>query len=315
MRSNRSILTGMGSRFVVSEQVRSFRYEGQGGQRLDKFLVVQLPDLSRSQLQNLIKAGQVMVNGSPVTKTGFLVENQHLVEITLPEPEPVDLVPENIPLDIVFENKDLMVINKPAGMVVHPAAGHSTGTLVHAALGHAREQRPGIVHRLDKDTSGLIMVAKNDNAHRWLQNQFRTRKVRKVYLALVDGHPPTPTGRIEAPIGRDSAFRRRMAVVSANKGRQSITEYFTLEQFEQFTYLEAHPVTGRTHQIRIHLAFMGCPIGDTLYGHRHPTVPIERHFLHAARLTVQLPDEDETREFVAPLPPELEEAMRWVRER
>jgi 23S rRNA pseudouridine1911/1915/1917 synthase len=312
----------MGSHCIVSDQVRVYTFVGPS-QRLDKFLVTQLPDLSRSQLQNLIKNGQVQVNGNPVTKTGFLVENQHQVEIHLPEPVPTDLVPEDIPLDIVFENKDLMVINKPAGMVVHPAAGHSTGTLVHAALSHAPdmegingEQRPGVVHRLDKDTSGLIMIAKNDKAHRWLQNQFRDRKVRKVYLALVDGYPPTPTGRIEAPIGRDSAMRRRMAVVSANKGRESITEYLTLERLNDFTYLEAHPLTGRTHQIRIHMAFLGCPIvGDTLYGHRHPTVPVKRHFLHAARLTVQLPGETEERTFEAPLPQELETALRWVRER
>jgi 23S rRNA pseudouridine1911/1915/1917 synthase len=308
---------------VVSDQIRHFRYQGHGGQRLDKFLVAQLPDFSRSQLQNLIKDGQVKVNGRPVTKTGFLVEDQHQVEIHLPEPVSTELIPEDIPLDIVFENKHLIVINKPAGMVVHPAAGHATGTLVHAALAHAPdmdgingEQRPGVVHRLDKDTSGLIMMAKNDKAHRWLQNQFRARKVRKVYLALVDGHPPTPTGRIEAPIGRDSGFRRRMAVVSQSKGRQSVTEYLTLERLNEFSYLEAHPITGRTHQIRIHLAFVGCPIvGDTLYGHRHPTVPLKRHFLHAARLTVQLPGEDEERTFEAPLPTELEDALRWVRER
>jgi 23S rRNA pseudouridine1911/1915/1917 synthase len=309
--------------YAVNEQTRNFQYEGGAGQRLDKFLTAQLPDFSRSQLQNLIKAGQVHVNGQPVTKTGFMVENQHQVEIHLPEPVPTDLIPEAIPLDIVFENKNLMVINKPAGMVVHPAAGHSTGTLVHAALAHAPEmegihgeQRPGVVHRLDKDTSGLIVIAKDDKAHRWLQNQFRARKVRKVYLALVDGHPPTPTGRIEAHIGRDSAMRRRMAVVSPSKGRESMTEYLTLERFEQFTYLEAHPFTGRTHQIRIHLAFIGCPIvGDTLYGHRHPTVPLDRHFLHAARLTLTLPGEEEERTFEATLPQELEETLQWVRDR
>jgi 23S rRNA pseudouridine1911/1915/1917 synthase len=307
----------------VSDQVRSFQYQGRESQRLDKFLVTQLPDFSRSQLQNLIKNGQVQVNGNPITKAGFLVENQQQVEIHLPETVSTDLVPEDIPLEIVYENQHLMVINKPAGMVVHPAAGHSTGTLVHAALAHAPdmegingEQRPGVVHRLDKDTSGLIMIAKNDKAIRWLQTQFKTRKVRKVYLALVDGHPPTPTGRIEAPIGRDSAMRRRMAVVSASKGRESVTEYLTVERYGDFTYLEAHPLTGRTHQIRIHMAFIGCPIvGDTLYGHRHPTVPIKRHFLHAARLTVLLPGEDAERTFEAPLPSELEEALHWVRER
>jgi len=318
-----SILNGMENRCAVSDQVRVFRYQGQESQRLDKFLVDQLPDFSRSQLQNLIKGGKVTVNERLITKTGYLVEHEQQVEISLPEPEPTTLTPEDIPLDIVYENPDVMVINKPAGMVVHPAAGHASGTLVHAVLAHAPEmegihgeQRPGIVHRLDKDTSGLIMVAKNDLAHRWLQNQFRVRKVRKIYLALVDGHPPTPTGRIEAPIGRDSAFRRRMAVVTPNKGRESVTEYLTLERFDQFTYLEAHPLTGRTHQIRIHLAFLGCPIvGDTLYGHRHPTVPVGRHFLHAARLTVLLPGEESERTFTAPLPHELEVALNWVRER
>ncbi|HSV86486.1 MAG TPA: RluA family pseudouridine synthase [Levilinea sp.] len=307
----------------MSEQVRIFRYERQVGQRLDKFLVENLPGFSRSQVQNLIKDSKVTVDDKPVTKTGFSVAHDHRVEICIPVPEPTELVPEYISLDIVFENQDLVVINKPAGMVVHPAAGHTTGTLVHAVLAHAPEmqgvhgeRRPGVVHRLDKDTSGLIMIAKHDGAHRWLQNQFRSRKVRKVYLTLVDGHPPTPTGRIEAPIGRDKAFRRRMAVVPSNKGRDSVTEYLVLERFEQFTYLEAHPLTGRTHQIRIHLAFLGCPIvGDTLYGHRHPTVPVSRHFLHAARLTVQLPGETSERTFEAPLSPELVDALRWVRER
>jgi 23S rRNA pseudouridine1911/1915/1917 synthase len=307
----------------VSDKVHIFRYEGEAGQRLDKFLVEKLAGFSRSQLQNLIRDRKVTVNDIPVTKTGFFVEHDHQVAIHIPEPEPTELIPEDIPLDVVFENSDLIVINKPAGMVVHPAAGHTTGTLVHAVLAHAPtmegvhgEQRPGVVHRLDKDTSGLIMIAKHDRTHRWLQNQFRLRKVRKVYLALVDGHPPTPTGRIDAPIGRDSANRKRMAVVTSNKGRPSITEYSTLERFAQFTYLEVYPLTGRTHQIRIHLAFLGCPIcGDTLYGQRHATLPMARFFLHAARLTVQLPGKTAERTFEAPLPPELNEVLRRVRER
>ncbi|TLN10111.1 RluA family pseudouridine synthase, partial [bacterium] len=203
----------------MNELIKTFQTTGVDADRLDKFLVTQLPDFSRSRLQALIRDGLVSVDGKVVTKTGALLVAAQQVIIRIPATESTDLVPEDIPLDVVFENQDLMVINKPAGMVVHPAAGHATGTLVHAALAHAPElegiggeRRPGIVHRLDKDTSGLILVAKNDRAHRWLQDQFRLRKVRKVYLALVDGFPPTPSGRIEASIGRDPEHRKKMAI-------------------------------------------------------------------------------------------------------
>jgi 23S rRNA pseudouridine1911/1915/1917 synthase len=305
----------------VKDQVLLFNYSTGQPERLDKFLVAQMPDYSRSRLQGLIADGFVKVSGEQVVKSGWMVKTGDTVELILPPPQPTDLVPENIPLQVVFENKDLMVVDKPAGMVVHPAAGHATGTLVHAALAHAPEMegiggelRPGVVHRLDKETSGLILMAKNDRAHRWLQDQFRLRKVVKIYLALVDGHPPTPTGRIEAPIGRDPAHRKQMGVVPLDKGRESETEYKTLESFDQHAFLEVHPLTGRTHQIRIHLAFIHCPIvGDTLYGHRHPTLDITRHFLHAARLTIQLPGESNVRTFSAPLPPELEQALNSIR--
>jgi 23S rRNA pseudouridine1911/1915/1917 synthase len=291
-----------------------FTYQGAARERLDKILVAHLPEFSRSRLQSLIKDGLVLVDGRPATKGGTVVEDGQVVDVTIPDVQPANLVPEDIPLDIIFENKDLMVINKPAGMVVHPAAGHSAGTLVHAALAHAPdmdgisgEVRPGVVHRLDKETSGLIVMAKNDYSHQWLQDQFRLRKVTKVYQALTDGAPPTPTGRIEAPIGRDPSHRQRMAIVSAEKGREAITEYHTLATYQKHTLLEAHPYTGRTHQIRLHLAFIGCPIvGDTLYGHRHPTLPIQRHFLHAYRLTIELPGENIPRTFEAPLPDELQ---------
>jgi 23S rRNA pseudouridine1911/1915/1917 synthase len=305
----------------VKDQVLQFNYSTGQPERLDKFLVEQLPDYSRSRLQGLITDGFVKVRGEQVVKSGWMVKNGDSVELIIPPQQSTDLVPENIPLQVVFENNDLMVIDKPAGMVVHPAAGHATGTLVHAALAHAPEMegiggemRPGVVHRLDKDTSGLILLAKNDRAHRWLQDQFRLRKVVKIYLALVDGHPPTPTGRIEAPIGRDPAHRKQMGVVTADKGRESETEYKTLESFSQHAFLEVHPLTGRTHQIRLHLAFIHCPIvGDTLYGHRHPTLDITRHFLHAARLTIQLPGESNPRTFSAPLPPELEQVLDSLR--
>lgn len=290
-----------------------FVFEQQQAQRLDKFLVDCLPQLSRSRIQGLIREGLVQVDGATPRKAGQMLEGQALVQVHLPPPEPSDLVPEAIPLEIIFENDDLMVVNKPAGMVVHPAAGHRAGTLVHAALAHAPgmegiggEQRPGVVHRLDKNTSGLILLAKNDLTHRWLQDQFRLRKIQKAYVALVDGQPPTPSGRIEAPIGRDLKTRKKMAVVAAEKGRPAISEYHTLETFAAHTLLEVHPITGRTHQIRLHLAFLGCPVaGDTVYGKRHSTIPLERHFLHAWRITVRLRNAKQPNTFEAPLPPEL----------
>ena len=171
-----------------------------------------------------------------------------------------------------------------------------------------------MVHRLDKDTSGLIVIAKNETAHRWLQEQFKSRKVEKIYIALVDGKPPTPTGRVEAAIARDPSHRKKMAVVSEMKGRASVTEYRTLESFREHTLLEAHPETGRTHQIRLHLAFLKCPItGDTVYGRSHPSVEIKRHFLHAAKLKITLPGEKTPRNFEAPLPAELLAVLDYLR--
>jgi len=230
-------------------------------------------------------------------------------------------VGEDIPLDIIFENDDLIVVNKPAGMVVHPAAGHASGTLVHAVLGYdpdmegiGGEERPGLVHRLDKETSGLIVLAKNERAHRWLQDQFRLRLVEKTYLALVDGKPPTPTGRVEASIGRDPSHRKKMAIVPEGKGRESVSEYKTLESFKEHTLLEFHPHTGRTHQIRLHCQFLGCPIvGDSIYGKKHVTAEINRHFLHAAKLKITLPNETTPHVFEADLPDELKKVLDEVR--
>lgn len=305
----------------MTETHKEFQVSNKGADRLDKFLVQCMPDFSRSRIQGLIKDGQVGVDGQTVTKTGFQLETGMQVSVHVPAVLPSELVPEDIPLDILFENEDLVVINKPAGMVVHPGAGHYSGTLVHAALaaipdleGIGGEERPGIVHRLDKDTSGLILLAKNERAHRWLQDQFRLRKVQKVYLALVDGKPPTPVGRIEAEIARDPSHRKQMAVVSDGRGRTAVTEYKTLEQFEHHTLVEAHPLTGRTHQIRLHMVFLGCPIvGDTIYGKKAPTVEIHRHFLHAARISIIFPGEKEMRTFEAPLPQELEEVLDQLR--
>ncbi len=305
----------------MTEDVFTFRFKNPDGERLDHFLVESLPDFSRTRLQALIKDGFVRVDGAPAKKSGQMLEQNMLVEVRVPPSAPTDLIGEDIPLDIVFENEDVIVINKPAGMVVHPAAGHDSGTLVHAVLGYdpdiegiGGEERPGVVHRLDKETSGLILLAKNDKAHRWLQDQFRLRKVEKTYLALADGQPPTPSGRVEAAIGRDPNHRKKMAIVSANKGREAISEYKTLESFPNYTLLEFHPLTGRTHQIRLHCAFLGCPIvGDEVYGRKKSSIPIGRHFLHAHKLKVVLPGEKQPRVFEAALPEELVIVLERVR--
>ncbi len=303
----------------MGDRVEVFPFPNQPPERLDKFLVHCLPEFSRTRLQGLIADGFVRVNGRPALKAGMMLEPGMVIEVHIPPPAPVDLVGESIPLDIVFENETLLVINKPAGMVVHPAAGHDSGTLVQAVLGYDPDlegegMRPGVVHRLDKDTSGLIVLARTEQAHRWLQDQFRLRRVVKIYLALVDGAPPTPSGRVEAPIGRDPKDRKKMAIVPPGKGREAISEYRTRERFRQHTLLEVHPLTGRTHQIRLHCAFLGCPVvGDVVYGRKKPTLPINRHFLHAAALEIVLPGESQPRRFEAPLPPDLEEILSRLR--
>lgn len=305
----------------MNERVLNFRFDKETPERLDKFLVGLLQEFSRSRIQGLIADGHVDVNGLAARKAGQTLESGSTVIVRIPPPAPTELIPEEIPLDIIFENDDLIVVNKPAGMVVHPAAGHSSGTLVNAVLGYdpdlegiGGEERPGVVHRLDKETSGLILLAKNERAHRWLQDQFRLRKVEKTYLVLVDGKPPTPSGRVEAYVGRDPKQRKKMAIVSENKGRESISEYKTKEEFERHTLLEFHPHTGRTHQIRLHCAFLKCPIvGDEVYGRKTPTIEIGRHFLHAYRLKIVLPNEQEPRHFEAPLPETLESVLNDLR--
>ena len=305
----------------MNDRVLNFRFDKETPERLDKFLVGLLQEFSRSRIQGLIANGCVDVNDLAAKKAGQTLESGSTVTVRIPPPAPTNLVAEEIPLNIVFENDDLIVVNKPAGMVVHPAAGHSSGTLVNAVLGYdpdlegiGGEERPGVVHRLDKATSGLILLAKNERAHRWLQDQFRLRKVDKTYLALVDGRPPTPSGRVEAYIGRDPKQRKKMAIVSESKGRESISEYKTVEEFRKHTLLEFHPLTGRTHQIRLHCAFLKCPIvGDEVYGRKNSTVEIGRHFLHAYRLKIVLPNEKEPRQFDAPLPEELERVLDNLR--
>ncbi len=306
----------------MGDRTETFRLEKGDKERLDVFLTSCLPEFSRSRIQGLIKDGLVKVEAETVTKAGRDLEPGEQIEIRIPPPAPSGLVAEDIPLDIVFENEDLVVVNKPAGMVVHPSPGHESGTLVHAALGYipelegiGGEERPGIVHRLDKDTSGLIVIAKNERAHRWLQEQFKSRRVEKTYLALVDGKPPTPAGRVEASIGRNTTHRKLMAVVPLDKGRQAVSEFRTLESFPGHTLLEVHPLTGRTHQIRVHMAFLGCPVAaDMVYGKHKPTVELDRHFLHAFKLKIILPGEKQARIFEASLPQELQFVLEHLRQ-
>ena len=292
-----------------------------GPQRLDRLLAASLPEFSRTRLQSLIRQGRVTVGGEEAMRPGQMVEPGSEVNIRVPDPVPSDLTAEDIPLEVVFENEDVVILNKAAGMVVHPAAGHESGTLVNAMLAHdpkmhgiGGEARPGVVHRLDKDTSGLILMAKTDAAMSWMREQFQDRAVQKTYLALVDGAPPSPTGRIDAPIGRAPNNRKLMSVRPEGKGRSAITEYFTEEKLRNHTLLRVHPITGRTHQIRVHLAFLGCPVvGDMVYGRKDPSIEIARHFLHAWKLSVLLPGRTTPEEFSAPLPRDLSQVLEALR--
>jgi 23S rRNA pseudouridine1911/1915/1917 synthase len=297
----------------------------KGGQRLDKHVTQMVPDLSRSRAQKLIEGGLVTVNGG-TAKPSYPVEVGDLVVVRIPPPETLEVQPESIPLDIIYEDEDIIVVNKPPGMVVHPAYGHRTGTLVNAVLAHCPDlagvegdQRPGIVHRLDKDTSGLIIVAKNDLARRHLQRQFKRREVKKVYLALLEGHLEPAQGVIEAPIGRDKKRRKRMAVVEG--GREARTAYRVVEYFgagvrsRAHTLVEARPETGRTHQVRVHFASIGHPLaGDPVYGFRKQRLSgLRRQFLHAQALGFHLPGTEEYIEFAAELPDDLREVLEELR--
>lgn len=284
------------------------------GERLDRLIAEQVPDLSRTRIQTLIKEGRVTVNGGP-SKPAYRIEGGERIAIFLPPPVTSAVLPEPIPLDVLYEDADLIAINKPAGMVVHPAYGHDSGTLVNAVLYRwpelrevGDEYRAGIVHRLDKDTSGVIVIARTPRAHRALAEQFAARSIEKKYLALVEGLPDSASGRIEAPIGRDPQQRKRMAAVRG--GREAVTEFRVLEYYAEHALLEVHIHTGRTHQIRVHLAFIGHPVvGDTVYGYRKQRIKLQRHFLHAAEMTVRSPSTGQPLTFRAPLPADLQDIL------
>jgi 23S rRNA pseudouridine1911/1915/1917 synthase len=305
----------------MSESYREVEFISEAaGERLDKALATRFSDISRAQIQILIKEGQVMVNGK-VAKASYRIEGGEKIMIHLPKiEEATEPQPEAIPLDVLYEDEQVVVINKPAGMVVHPAFGHDSGTLVNAVLSRwphianfTETSRAGIVHRLDKETSGVIVVAKTALALASLRKQFKDREVHKKYLALVEGTPNTPDGVINAPIGRDPHQRKRMAVV--RDGRESVTEFHVLQSYAENSLLEVLPQTGRTHQIRVHMAFIGNPVvGDTVYGFRKQKIKMKRHFLHAAAITFKLPANDELITVEAPLPVGLQDILNKLPE-
>lgn len=296
--------------------------EHEIGERLDKVLTERLTataPLSRSRVQQLIKAGYVTVNRKSGKAAYRLEGNEAIVvqlarEVIAPPDANTHVVPEALPLTILYEDKAVAAIDKPAGMVVHPAAGHTSGTLVNAILARwpevaqvGGEGRAGIVHRLDMDTSGVILIAKSEAARIDLMGQFAGRTVQKRYVALVEGLPDTQSGEINAPIGRDPDKRKQMAVMPTNRGgREAISLFRVVAQYKGYSLLEVSPKTGRTHQIRVHLAFIGHPVvGDTVYGHRKQRIKLGRHFLHAEALTFRTPATGATITVHAALPAEL----------
>lgn len=288
------------------------------GKRIDSWTSEQITSESRNRLQQLIKDGNILVNGSAV-KTSYRMKEDDEVLVHLPEPEPLDVEPEDLPLDIVYEDSSVIVINKPRGMVVHPAPGHLKGTLVNALLGHCHDlsgingiMRPGIVHRIDKETSGLLMVAKTDEAHHSLAAQLKDKTTQRLYLAIVHGILPHDEGTIDAPIGRADKDRKKMAVTEKNS-KHAVTHFKVLERFSRYTYVACRLETGRTHQIRVHMAYIGHPLaGDPKYG-PPKTLPIQGQALHAAELGFTHPVTHQFMLFQAPLPRDMEQLLDGLR--
>jgi 23S rRNA pseudouridine1911/1915/1917 synthase len=286
------------------------------GERLDRFLALLEEVGSRAAAERLIEEGRVLVDGTPRPKSHRLDPGEELA-LDVPEGRPTELQPEELDLRVAWEDEHLLVVDKPAGMVVHPSAGHARGTLVHGLLGLAiagggEAERPGIVHRLDRDTSGLLVVARSEEAHRRLQRLLRRRELVREYIVLVRGRPRSRRGRIEAPIGRDRRDPTRMSLDTATP-REAVTEFELVELFPRHALLRARLVTGRTHQIRVHLAAIDLPVaGDLLYG-VEGDLGLERQFLHAARLAFPHPFTEEPVEVESPLPPDLQAALERAR--
>ncbi len=288
-------------------------------ERADALLARLIPDMTRSGAQKLLERGSVTLEGRPVRKNDRPAPGQVLT-VALPQPEPIDVIPQNIPLDVVYEDADVIVVNKPAGLVVHPAPGHPDGTLVNALLYHCGNSlsgingqlRPGIVHRIDRDTSGLIIAAKNDRAHLALAAQLQDHSLARTYEAVVVGGLKEDSGTVDAPIGRHPVDRKRMAVDRKN-GREAVTHWSVLARYPGYTHVECRLETGRTHQIRVHLASIGHPLlGDTVYGAKKPVPGLAGQCLHARRLRFVHPASGETVELECPLPEWFQEILRKI---
>ena len=292
------------------------------GERIDKFLSCRLEEVSRSYIQKLIKEGHVSVNGKPV-KANYKLGAGDKISVEIPEAKEPDILPEDIPLDIIYEDQDILVVNKPKGMVVHPAAGHYSGTLVNALMYHCKDSlsgingvmRPGIVHRIDMDTTGSLLVCKNDEAHRILAEQLKEHTIRREYHAIVYGNIKEDTGTVDAPIGRHPTDRKKMSINHKN-GKQAVTHYEVLERFGNFTYIRCRLETGRTHQIRVHMASLHHPLlGDEVYGpsSRPPFPGLKGQVLHAKILGIYHPATGEYMEFDAPLPQYFVDLLQKLR--
>lgn len=306
---------------MSEENKLSFQVEpSEAGQRIDRYLSEKLPDLTRSYLQKLIGEGFVLQKGKPV-KNGTKTLAGEQIEVTVPEAEEPEILPEDIPLDILYEDADVILVNKPKDMVVHPAAGHYSGTLVNALMYHCRDGlsgingvlRPGIVHRIDKDTTGVLVVCKNDKAHNALAEQLKEHTITRRYRAIVCGNLKEDEGTVDAPLGRHPQDRKKMAIVRQG-GRRAETHYRVLERFGSYTYIECRLETGRTHQIRVHMASLGHPLlGDEVYGRTKSPFHLEGQTLHAMVLGFQHPTTGEYVEFEAPLPAYFEELLQKLR--
>ena len=290
------------------------------GTRIDVFLAENMEDLSRSGVQKLIDEGMITLNGGK-TKANYKLREKDIIDVTVPEVKEVEILPEDIPLDILYEDSDVIVVNKPQGMVVHPAPGHTSGTLVNALMFHCGddlsgingEKRPGIVHRIDKDTSGVLMIAKNDMAHQSLAAQLAEHSITRKYNAVVYNGFNEDEGTVDQPIGRNPQDRKKMAVTQKHS-RHAVTHYRVIERMEKFTLIEAQLETGRTHQIRVHMTYIGHPLlGDPVYGPKKQPISLEGQALHARVLGFIHPRTGEYMEFEAPLPPYFEALLERLR--
>ncbi|SFS84513.1 23S rRNA pseudouridine1911/1915/1917 synthase [Paenibacillus sp. BC26] len=315
-------LMDKGTSLFNDEPMSFTAIEADAGERLDKFVTESIEEgsVSRTMVQDWIKSGAVLVNERQV-KANYKLAVADVVTVIIPEPEEAVIEPQNIPLDVVYEDSDVIVINKPRGMVVHPAPGHYSGTVVNALMYHCKDLsgingvlRPGIVHRIDKDTSGLIMAAKNDLAHASLAAQLKAHTVTRKYLALVHGTMPHEHGTVDAPIGRDPQDRK-VFIVTQRGSKEAVTHFQVAERLGDFTLLELKLETGRTHQIRVHMKYIGHPLaGDPIYG-RNKTIGLKGQALHAAVLGFDHPRTGEYLEFSAPIPSDMEHELMILRQR